>query len=115
MKRFLAPLALTLGLVLVVVAAASLRSGPADHSPQTQVAPQPAGPAVADVQHPTSVAQAPAGGTALADSTAPAAQAQPAAQPEAQPAEQPAVKTGCGKAVPCPGRDCKDCPLNRYL
>ena len=109
MKRFLAPLALTLGLVLVVVAAASLSSGPADHSPQTQAAPQPAGPAVADVQHPTPVAQAPTGGAALADSAA------PAAQPEAQPAEQPAVKTGCGKAVPCPGRDCRDCPANRYL
>jgi hypothetical protein len=109
MKRFLAPLALTLGLVLVVVAAASFRSGPADPSPQTQVASQPAGPAVSDVERPAPVAQAPTG------SIAPAAQAQPAAQAEAQPAEEPAVKTGCGKAVPCPNRDCKDCPLNRYL
>ncbi len=109
MKRFLAPLALTLGLVLVVVVAASLSSGPADHRPQ------PAGPAVADVEQPAPVAQAHAGNVALADSAAPAAQAQPAPQPEAQPAEKPAVKTGCGKAVPCPGRDCKDCPANRYL
>lgn len=97
MKRFLAPLALTLGLVLVVAAAASLRSGPADHTPQSHVASLPAGPAVADVEPP-----APA--QASADSTAPAVQA-----------EEPAPKTGCGKAVPCPNRDCKDCPANRYL
>jgi len=108
-KRFLAPLALTLGLVLVLVAAASFRSGPADHSPQTQVASRPAGPAVADAERSAPLAQTPAG------STAPAARAEPAPQAEAQPAEEPAVKTGCGKAVPCPNRDCKDCPLNRYL
>jgi hypothetical protein len=97
MKRFLAPLALTLGLVLVVAAAASLRSGPADHTAQAQIASGPAGPAVADVEPPAPV-------QAAADSTAPAVQA-----------EDPAPKTGCGKAVPCPNRDCKDCPANRYL
>jgi hypothetical protein len=94
-KRFLAPLALTLGLVLVLVAAASLRSGPADNRPQSQVASQ---PAVSDTEQSAPLAQTPA------DSTAPAVQA-----------EEPAVKTGCGRAVPCPNRDCKDCPANRYL
>jgi len=24
-------------------------------------------------------------------------------------------KTGCGKAEPCPGRSCEDCPHNRLL
>ena len=112
-KRFLAPLALTLGLVLVLVAAASLRSGPADHIPQAQVA---SGPAVSDVERPAPLAQTPADSTALAvQADEPGGSAQPAARAEAQPADEPAVKTGCGKAVPCPNRDCKDCPLNRYL
>ena len=119
MKRFLAPLALTLGLVLVVVAAASLRSGPADNRPQSQVASQ---PAAADAERSAPLAQTPADSTAPAvqaeepgGSAQPAARAEPAPRAEAQPAEEPAVKTGCGRAVPCPNRDCKDCPANRYL
>jgi len=115
-KRFLAPLALTLGLVLVLVAAASFRSGPADHQQQTQVASRPAGPAVADAEQSAPLAQTPADSTAAAvQADEPGGSAQPAARAEAQPADEPAVKTGCGKAVPCPNRDCKDCPLNRYL
>jgi len=108
MKRFLAPLGLILGLALVV-AAARFRSGPADRCPETQFASQSAGPAVSDSERSAPVAQVPNGGTA------PTAQAEPGAQAEAQTVDEPAVKTGCGKAVPCPNRDCKDCPLNRYL
>jgi len=101
-KRFLPPLAIALGLVLAL-AAASLRSAPSESEAQTQVAARAAAPAVPDTEPSSAQVDVESNPTGSV------------AQEKTQPTDQLVVKTGCGKAVPCPNRDCKDCPLNRYL
>ena len=48
----------------------------------------------------------------IGDASAPAAQAEEAAS---NPEGAVTLVTGCGKPVPCPNRDCADCPHNIYL
>jgi len=52
------------------------------------------------------------GPATIGDASAPAAQAEEAAS---NPEGAATPVTGCGKPVPCPNRDCADCPHNIYL
>ena len=69
-------------------------------------------------QQPAAAAPAVSAESAAPDSAptgtapAPAAQAEEAA---GNPGAAATPVTGCGKPVPCPGRDCADCPHNIYL
>jgi len=68
---------------------------------------QPAAAAPATTAESTAPAPAPTG-----DAPAPAAQAE---EPAGNPGGAATPVTGCGKPVPCPNRDCADCPHNIYL
>jgi len=106
MKTRFVPLAIALTslIALGVVGALTVGSGPSEQ-PAAAVPP----PEVSS----TAPSPAPA-----ADASVPAAQPVDAA-PSVKAAEDtraPAAPvTGCGKAVPCPNRDCADCPHNIYL
>lgn len=119
-KRFL-PLAVALAALLGFVLMAAVRSEtrqppvsacrspvaePAalqiDHSPR---------PASGDAPDQVAPELAPSAPSAPAN---PATPAEAAAEPQPEPT-QPPVKTGCGKAAPCPNRSCEDCPFNIYL
>jgi len=67
-------------------------------------------------QQPAAAAPAVSAESAAPDSaptgTAPAPAAQEAA---GNPGAAATPVTGCGKPVPCPNRDCADCPHNIYL
>ncbi len=111
MKKRYAALAIALASVLAFVVFAASQNDPAQEVRQAYAAPVP-------------VAEQPEDPAALAPNAAPVNEV-PAAAPVTNPSEakepptlgseQPAVQTGCGKAVPCPNRDCKDCPYNIYL
>jgi hypothetical protein len=116
MKRT-APLAIVLVLVLGAALATALR---APHDTQTTL------PAATESQLAVERAGSPAASpkAAAVEVDAPAATETTAPQPSegsagqdglAGQAEQPKIKTGCGKAVPCPNRSCENCPFNIYL
>jgi len=92
MKRFL-PLVVSLALLLAFSAAAYVRSAPSGQIEVAQAA------QVADVSQPEAARPALPANAEAGDAT------QAAAVP----------KTGCGRAEPCPGRDCRDCPSNYLL
>jgi len=114
MKRRFLPLTIALAGLLAFVAVAAMKSD----------TPQPAAGASLTLASELARAQprqlpqpAPAPAHTPADGAldaAPAAPTTPAAEAAPEP-EQPSVKTGCGKAVPCPNRSCEDCPFNIYL
>lgn len=119
-KRFL-PLAVALAALLGFVLMAAVRSE--TRQPPVSVCRSPVGePAALQIDH----SPGPASGEApdqvapeLAPSASsagagPARPAEAAAEPRPEPT-QPPVKTGCGKATPCPNRSCEDCPFNIYL
>lgn len=125
MKRLIAPLAITLVLVLALGIGALLRQRGSDAVTEarpapTQTAQAPlteAGPGPAALAHTANLPApgAPAGGEpTAADQQAPQVAEAEAEQTIAQ-AEEPLAKTGCGKPFPCPGRSCEDCPNNRLL
>jgi len=77
---------------------------------------QPAAAAPATTAESTAPAPAPTGDAPApaptGDAPAPAAQAE---EPAGNPGGAATPVTGCGKPVPCPNRDCADCPHNIYL
>lgn len=110
-KRFL-PLIAALAGLLAFVALLTARPGNEPEQRTTLSAP-PAATAVA-------VEPAPAAETPQPEPVSPQTAAEPpakdpGARSEAASAAGQRVQTGCGKAVPCPNRDCKDCPFNIYL
>ena len=102
MRRLILPLAISLGIVLAVSAGAFLRTD------------QPESPG----QAPPLYTTAGSGSAPLETQAPPTTTAEPLGRAGDQPtgpATEGAIKTGCGKATPCPGRSCEDCPLNRLL
>jgi len=98
-KRFL-PLAIALASLAAFGVLGALTGG---STPSQQ--PAAAAPAV-------SVDSTAPGPTPTGDAPAPAAQAEKA---PGNPGKAATPVTGCGKPVPCPNRDCADCPHNIYL
>jgi hypothetical protein len=111
MKKRYAALAIALASLLAFVVFAASQNDPAQEVGQAYVPPAPVaeqqGNAAAPAPRAAPIMQEPA--------PAPVTNPVQAKQPPASEPEQPAVRTGCGKAVPCPNRDCKDCPYNIYL
>jgi len=112
-KKLLAPLTITLGLMLALGAAASLRSGPPEPGTPLQLASPASQTKISDAVVPVAPPEETVGtatsGSSAFDTTAPPAESETASP------DGPVVKTGCGKPTPCPNRSCEDCPFNRYL
>lgn len=111
MKKRYAALTIALASVLAFAVFAASQNDPPQEVGQAYVAP-------ASVAEQQQNATAPAPNAApITQEPAPAPTASPAAakEPPASESDQPALRTGCGKAVPCPNRDCRDCPHNIYL
>jgi len=116
MKRT-APLAIALALVLGVTLALALR-GPGDSQGTVPVASGPYS-AVEQGRNPAANPNPPAvevEGPDVPQATEPYVSEVGAAEDgSGAQAAQPEVKTGCGKAVPCPNKSCETCPFNIYL
>ncbi len=111
MKSRYAALAIALGSVLAFVVLAASHNDSARGAGPGDVVP------AAVEEQPRAAPVAPSNPTTAEQKLAPPPAIHPAQvdQPPAAGPQQPAVRTGCGKAVPCPNRDCKDCPYNMYL
>jgi len=103
MRKLILPLAISLGIVLAVGAGAFLRTDQPESPEQARLVSTTAGGELAPLE-----TQAPPTTTT--------------AEPLGRAGDQPTgsttegvIKTGCGKATPCLGRSCEDCPLNRLL
>ncbi len=111
MKKRYAALTIALASVLAFAVFAASQNDPAQEVGQAYVAPA---PVAEQQQNPTGPAPKAAPIT-QAPVPAPAASPAQAKEPPVSESDQPAARTGCGKAVPCPNRDCRDCPHNIYL
>ena len=103
MRRLILPLAISLGIVLAASAGAFLRTDQPESHEQARLVSTTAGadlPLLATQAPPTTAGVEPLG----------SAGDQPTGS-----ATEGVIKTGCGRATPCPGRSCEDCPLNRLL
>ena len=103
MRRLILPLAISLGIVLAVSAGAFLRTDQPESPEQARLVSTTAGGDLAPL-----ATQAPA-------TTAGVKPLGSAGDQPTSPATEGVIKTGCGRATPCPGRSCEDCPLNRLL
>jgi hypothetical protein len=116
MKRT-APLAIALALLLGVTLAMALRA-PRDSQATVPGSPGPQ-LAIEQVRNPSATPDPPVVEVKVPDvsqTTEPQPSEGSATEDGAgAQTEQPKVKTGCGKAVPCPNRSCETCPFNIYL
>ena len=102
MSRLIFPLAISLGIVLAASAGAFLRTDQPESHEQARLVSTTAGAdlPLLETQAPPTMRVEPLGS---------------AGDQPTSPATEGVIKTGCGRATPCPGRSCEDCPLNRLL
>jgi hypothetical protein len=108
MQKRYAALAIALVSLLAFVVLAAFHHGSAQGVGPSHVVPAPV------EERPAVVPVPPSNLTTVEPEPAPPESIDPRRAEAAKP-QQPAVRTGCGKAVPCPNRDCADCPHNIYL
>ncbi len=111
MKKRYAALAIALASLLAFVVLAASHNDSTREVGQSHVVRAPV------AVHPQAAPAAPADPTTIEQEPAalPVSDWREVERPPAADADQASVTTGCGKAVPCPNRDCKDCPYNIHL